>query len=235
MINFEFSSVPGTQMLDEDNDPMLDEFGEPMFDEDAILTNLWEEEAITAGAFVEMFFSSTTYRYHTLDIDLYFQSDFYAPKTFEVTSIERSSDLSVDKCTLKFSNTDKDMAAVLLTHEQTGQEVRVYIGAIGSDLQIVNLEHIFIGKITGWDINEREATITVSGFMSEWTKKTLRIAQASCPWPFGGDECGYSGTAQSCSQSYKNCKLLNNTDNFGGFVYLPKLQEVDIWWGRVPK
>jgi hypothetical protein len=48
-------------------------------------------------------------------------------------------------------------------------------------------------------------------------------------------ECAYLGDETWCDQSYARCVTLGNSDNFGGFRFLPSLMEKDIWWGKVPK
>jgi hypothetical protein len=234
MINFEFSSTPGTQLLDQDGEPLLDQEGEPLFDQDAVMENLWEDEEMIAGTFLDIEFPLITVRYTNLDVDMYFNGNKYETKHFEVTRIQRASGLNVDKCQIRLSNTKWDLAAQFMRENTIGSPVTVYIGAIGADYRIVNLEQLFSGTLKGWNVGYTEAVITGASYMSEWAKHTLRVCQATCPWPIGGDECGYTGSG-NCAQTYSRCKMLGNQTQFGGFVYLPKLQEEQIWWGRTPK
>ena len=122
---------------------------------------------------------------------------------------------------------------MLLSEDQLGSTVTMSIGGINTSYRIYDLVQIFSGELTGWSLTEQKAVFDLSGIMARWNKKTLRIAQASCPWPFKGDECGYSGDG-SCSQQFSNCEALGNYLNYGGFVYLPELQEKKIWWGQNP-
>lgn len=38
-----------------------------------------------------------------------------------------------------------------------------------------------------------------------------------------------------CDHSYERCAQMSNSDNFGGFRWLPFLQDKILWWGRGPK
>lgn len=188
-------------------------------------------EVATIAAFVEMDFS-TTYRFNGSDIDMYFGANKFEKKPMEVPLLQLASDLSVDRCTIRMGNAGRMMSAALQNNDETGSEVIISIGAIGSDHRIIDLEPMFTGELTAWDFDEKWAPMALSGRMARWSKKTLRIAQASCPWPWKGAECGYSGAGADCRQTWSRCNLLGNGNSFGGFVYLSKLQEARIWWGR---
>ena len=101
---------------------------------------------------------------------------------------------------------------------------------------IIAKESLFYGLISDWSIEEEGVWVEVSNELIFWSKETLRKAESSCPWEFKeGIECGYSGGADWCDQSYERCQELGNSDNFGGDRFLPAIEEKDIWWGRSPK
>jgi len=100
---------------------------------------------------------------------------------------------------------------------------------------IIAKQSLFYGLISDWEIREDAVWMEFTNELAFWSKKTLRKADSSCPWEFGATECGYSGDQDWCDQSYERCKELGNTDNFGGFRFLPAIAEKDIWWGRSPK
>ena len=89
------------------------------------------------------------------------------------------------------------------------------------------------GFISSWELSsDNQVRISVKNEAMLWAKKTLRIHSSSCPWVFKGTECGYSGTATWCDRNYARCGELLNTDNYGGFRFLPSIMEKEIWWGR---
>jgi hypothetical protein len=90
----------------------------------------------------------------------------------------------------------------------------------------------FRGLVSTYDLDETDLTVTVVNELILWSKKTLRKCQASCPWPFKGDECGYSGAATWCDQSWTRCTALANTASYGGFRFIRATMEKEIKWGR---
>jgi hypothetical protein len=90
----------------------------------------------------------------------------------------------------------------------------------------------FRGLLADYEIGDDAVTLNLVSWNVLWRKKTLRIAQAGCPWPFKGTECAYAGAETWCDQSYDRCEYLENEDNFGGDPFLPSLEEAQIYWGR---
>jgi len=95
---------------------------------------------------------------------------------------------------------------------------------------------LFSGEIDDWTMTEGRLEITVASQFARWSRKTFRTHSSSCRWlVFKGPECGYSGPETWCDRSYDRCVQLGNQDNFGGFRWLPSLEQKNIWWGQVPK
>jgi len=47
------------------------------------------------------------------------------------------------------------------------------------------------------------------------------------------NQCLYAGGETWCDRTYARCLVLGNTDNFGGFRWLPSIIDKEIWWGRL--
>ena len=232
-----FNTVVGTAgiPLDEDGTPLRDEYGRIIFDENAVLESVYEQEELATGVFIALNFSTPLY-YSSFDIDLYWNGHNFIPGAFNVESINFASDLSTDKSTLALENVTSTMPGIMLNNDELGSDVTIHLGSIKtSDFSIYDVVEIFNGEITGWTLSDvdEKCTFELSGLMARWSKKTLRIAQGSCPWPFGGEECKYTGSlTNDCRQQYSYCKALSNQNNFGGFKFLPDLQEAKIYWGQ---
>lgn len=100
------------------------------------------------------------------------------------------------------------------------------------------------GILSSWELcDDNIAKITVKNELVLWSKKVLRTHTPTCPWVFwsggvavsGHPECRYSGAETWCDQTYDRCLQLSNTDNFGGFRFIPSLIDKEIWWGRSNK
>jgi phage-related protein len=98
--------------------------------------------------------------------------------------------------------------------------------------KIQAVENMFSGMISHWRMTNNVLYLETVNHLVWWNKRTLRQTTGDCRWDFKGTECGYGGGTTSCDRTYANCLTLSNSDNFGGFRFLPSVQELDIWWGR---
>lgn len=111
-----------------------------------------------------------------------------------------------------------------------GTEVTSYTRAIQT---AIHTQEYMRGFVSSWELSsDNKAIISIKNEFVLWQKKALRIQQSSCPWPFRGLECGYSGSEMVCNKTFGKCLALGNNNNFGGFRFLPSIMEKEIWWGR---
>lgn len=188
--------------------------------------------------FLEFLFD-TTQRYTDCDVDLYINTETGGSKSkfetmpFSVGNIGYSAKSSVDKLKIDFQNIDLTMSATFLNEDVLNKWAKVYIAFFdGSNVLILEPIKLFEGLVSTWKLTELKASITIVNEFIFWNKKTLRKHQSSCRWAFKGTECGYSGAETWCDQGYARCVTLNNSDNFGGFRWLPELEEQEIFWGK---
>jgi len=180
--------------------------------------------------------ASTTLRYTDCDIDLYYDGDKFQHFDLSIGSVNFTADMAVDRMQINFANPGLAFSSVLLGEDVLNKPVLVSLACLDADNQIITAPiEVFRGTVTTWNLTETRAVLNVANEFALWRKKTLRQSQSSCPWPFKDDECGYTGAEAWCDQSYDRCAELSNTDNFGGFRFLPDIIEKEIWWGRLPK
>ena len=181
----------------------------------------------------------TVQRYTDCDVDLYINTTVsganykFDSMPFSIANIGYSAKSSVDKLNISIQNVDLMMSATLLNEDVMNKWGKVYVGFYDGDNKII-LEPIkvFEGLVSTWKLTEMKATITLVNEFIFWNKKTLRKHQSSCRWAFKGTECTYSGTGTWCDQGWARCNALNNRDNYGGFRWLPDLEEKKIYWGK---
>lgn len=188
--------------------------------------------------FLELQFD-TTVRYTDADVDLYINttvsgSDYkFETMPFEIGKIGYSAKSSVDKLKIDIQNVDLTMSATLLNEDIMNKWGLVYIGFYDDDNVLISEPiKVFEGLVSTWKLTEMKASITLVNEFIFWNKKVMRKHQGTCRWAFKGTECGYSGIESWCDQSYARCETLNNRDNFGGFRFLPDLEERKIYWGK---
>lgn len=96
---------------------------------------------------------------------------------------------------------------------------------------------LFLGYCDQVDLDVQQAKIEIYNHMIKWKTLTPRRLHApSCEWTFKDTvTCRYAGAETWCDHSWERCLALTNSINFGGFRWLPFLQDKKIYWGRVPK
>ncbi|MEG6551908.1 hypothetical protein V6C53_16890 [Desulfocurvibacter africanus] len=95
---------------------------------------------------------------------------------------------------------------------------------------------LFGGEIDSWELSEGSISCEVLNRYSRWDQKTLRVQAASCPWRFGSPECGHVvQPGENCFKTHKECVGFGNVASFGGFRWLPSLDNKEITWGRTSK
>jgi len=194
-----------------------------------------EDEEATGIVLLDMQFA-TTLRYSNAEIPWYdASSNLYTPAAIDFGAVNYAPSGAVDTMKIGFPNIDLGMSAVVLGQDVIGKTVIVTVVILDTtDFAVVDTFESFRGIVDDWALDEDQVTFDLVNELILWRKETLRTASSSCPWPFKGDECGYSGGETACDRTYNRCTALGNTDNFGGFRFLPSIMEKDIWWGRVP-
>lgn len=204
----------------------------------ASTTAALEAETAKTFWFMDLEFDSGTLRYSDADITLYSGGNAYTPNSFTISNIRMTADMAIDRAQVEIQNTDLVMSGTLLNETAANRTVKIYFGCLNSSNAIIALEEIFQGFITAWGgMTVRTCPLVLGNYFMLWSKRSLRIAQATCPWAFASasdPECGYSGSETKCNKTWTRCGELANTNNFGGFRWLPALEEKKIWWGVVP-
>lgn len=219
-------------------------------------------ETAAMALLVDFEFDTPVYYNWPLDIPVVTGGKRYLPKDMDIRAIPSAGGLAASRVEIDMASVDQTVASLLLSEDAAGTGVLISMAAIGSDYRVVKegagdaalfgseaitfgaeplsfgsgddvVYPLFRGMISTYRLDELNATISCVNELILWSKKTLRKCHDSCPWPFKGTECGYSGAATWCDQSYARCTALGNQNNFGGFRFIKATQEKEIRWGRV--
>ena len=183
---------------------------------------------------------STHYRYTSCEIPLIIDGEKYEPKPFQVENINYSMRNVVDSVVVRVENAEIPLTSVFLDSTPQGSDVIVGLVLLDSDHLLIGATEesvvLFSGIIDAWKLSDIDLEMTVASIFVVWSQVTLSRHPPSCRWRvFGGTECKYVGDENECDRTYVRCTELNNTDNFGGFRWLPSIEKAEIWWGRTPK
>ena len=205
-----------------------------------ILDALSEYELVVVHLF-EFYDGSTNYYYTDADVPIYAETvsgtgyNIYSPRGFTFGSIMYSSSGIVDTCEINLDNLDNLMTSIFLDNAVQDTPAAIYLCVLDSNNDIVGNVALFSGSLDSFELDETQVKITITSIFNKWAQQANGTYSASCRWKvFKGVECQYGGAETTCDRSYERCTELTNTDNFGGFKYLPELEDLKIWWGPTP-
>jgi hypothetical protein len=185
--------------------------------------------------------TTTPMRYTDLDLNTYHGGNLYVSRGMKIGNITSGATVSAEKVEIELDDADQVITAFLLNEDVRNKAASLYFGviartAVGLETQLSrHVQEVWRGFVSGWELaGEADCRITLTHEFVLWNKEPLRTQSSSCQWTFKGTECGYSGEAGWCDKSYNRCKKLSNSDNFGGFRFIPEIAEKEIWWGRNP-
>lgn len=201
-----------------------------------ILDELASEELRPAYLF-SMIISGTTYRYTDCQVPIYFNSQVYDSQELAITNISYSMDTIVDRVNLEIDNLDSAMTALFVGGTPKGSAAQLDRIVLNSDNNVIGNVSVvaFQGEIDKWNLDESILKLTLVSQFVRWQQTTFGPHSASCRWKaFKSTECDYAGASTWCDRTHNRCVALTNSTNFGGYRWLPSLENIDIYWGRLP-
>lgn len=183
---------------------------------------------------------SNVYRYTSLDVPQFFTgtgspSGMFEPRGFQFDSVTYSMGQIVDDAVIRIDNLDQVCTSIFVGGTMQGQPASIYTGVLTASGGNIGSVLFFEGQIDSFELDEQELRLMIGSPFSKWSHKATGKHSSSCRWKvFKGTECQYSGAETICDRSYARCSALGNTAHFGGFRFLPDLENKVLWWGPTP-
>ena len=179
---------------------------------------------------------STAVYYTDLDMDVIWEGNTYLSRGLRFHNTSLNITAAIDRTSFEIDNTGLEFSSLVLSEDTRGRACTIHIAAIDKNGQVRAADTPFVGMLDSITVDNRKAVFDVYSHMILWKRKCpARIHQSSCPWIFkDAATCRYAGAELWCDHSYDRCVALSNSNNFGGFRFLPSLQNKQIWWGRSP-
>lgn len=179
------------------------------------------------------------YKYSTLDIPIHLTasgtttiSGTYLPKGFIFESINSTLSNVMDDATIRIDDLDDVLKSVFVGGSIKGKAASVHIGLIDSNEDVIGTVLLFTGEVDSFTLDESELRLVIGSVFTKWSHQTYNKHSSSCRWKvFKGVECAYGGAETWCDRSYTRCGVLANTANFGGFRWLPSIENKKFQWG----
>ncbi len=173
------------------------------------------------------------------DIPLYLGGRRYSRLGFRYDSASYSTGNIVDKCMVEVDTVDQVLVEAFVSGSPRGGDIGLQLVLLDDDLSIVGDTAfvLFSGEIDSYVLDpDVKISIEMTNIFTRWNQRTLALHSPSCRWKvFKGVECQYVGSETKCDRTYAQCTAYANTDNFGGFRWLPSIEDAVLWWGKVPK
>lgn len=186
---------------------------------------------------LDLFLSSGQVRLTNADVDIFHEGAWYRSRGLDFGAAEYSIGLASDSVDVEIDNTDLLVSQWVQLQEIRGRRYLHRLAVLDAQAQVMGTMVLFDGLIDSASVSRKRGRIKIHNLMIFWQRRIpRRDHSATCPWTFkAADTCRYVGGLTSCDKSWEQCGARGNTINFGGFRWLPSLQDRQIWWGRVPQ
>lgn len=143
---------------------------------------------------VEIELDSGTLYFTDYDADVDFPSvagHTYTTKGFSFDPAKTSLSLEVDSVEITFDNVDRTMSAYLASDDFQGRWLtikKVFTNLLDSSNDAIT---VFSGRMRAPSVDEFDFSVSVVSLLNSLQRKIpVRVFQKTCPWEFGGTECG---------------------------------------------
>lgn len=181
--------------------------------------------------------TSTIVGFNDSSVDIYYDGIHYFPRGMSFDDIQLSSATAIYEMSFKIDDIDHFFLEILGERGNIQPKCEISLGLIDKvTWQLISSSYLFVGYLNKWSVESNYSNITVASDKASWNLQPMAKYSASCRWRvYGGPECKYPAVPGTlCGRTYQDCLSRNNQANFGGFRWLPSLQNKKIWWGTIP-
>jgi hypothetical protein len=169
----------------------------------------------------------------TNDTDLLWDGHRWEARAIDWENMSFGNDQIVTNISFSIDDVDKRLYPFFVLSEPLPYDLHLYLASLDDNYQVQATVMLFRGFIDLWEYDQTVIKVEASSLFNQWSRKTLRMFSGSCRWAeFKGPECQYIGEQTRCDRTYTECHAYGNVANFGGFRWLPRLQNKKINWGK---
>jgi len=200
---------------------------------DPTILDKFRQEEYTFAYLLELAAEDSKYfRFTNWDTPLTYGVEVYYPRAMEISPISYSTSSVVDVLGIRIDDVIQteveSLYIALLGQGHIPLGAKLYLVILDDNYNIpTNGGTLFFqGNVDKWEYSPGEIDLQIASIFIQWNNVTTYKYSASCRWrKFGGAECKYPTPGDLvCDRTYKVCRdVYNNTENFGGFRWLPSL------------
>lgn len=145
---------------------------------------------------------------------------------FDISELSENNTGEVPQWVITLDNRSRVVEAYLTMYDLYLKEHGILGNEVKATLYVVNskdLDNTVPIKTATFELNEPSANSETATFVmsvsNPFTQSVpkRRFIQNFCYWKFKSPECGYTGAAETCDKTLKQCRAYGNNKRFGGF------------------
>lgn len=178
----------------------------------------------------------TLFRLHVTDADVRYYTSYdsdvvFAGKTYSAypiyfDNVTVSVEEAIDSIRITVGNADRVFTDLCETYDGLVRKrlevITTFVGMTLAADSVIEFDG-YISRATFPNAEQCVFEVTNILHLGDIRVPLRSFSQCYCTWDFKDPEtCKYSGATTSCDKYYKTCISLNNFQNFGGFLLIPR-------------
>lgn len=157
--------------------------------------------------------------------DIVFNGYNYIAASIARTEVETNMESEVEETNVTIQNVTREFSSYVANGGRiNGYTCRILIVFRDALDDPLNYAVAFEGEIDGGALDGKSFSFRVRAYNGTYGIKVPRRKYGpNCEYAFKSEWCGYSGPELVCDRTYERCKELNNEENFGGFLGVPRI------------
>jgi phage-related protein len=157
--------------------------------------------------------------------DIVFNGYTYVAAAISRTEVETNMESEVEETNVTIQNVTREFSSYVANGGKINgyfcRILTVFRDALDDPL---NYSVTFEGEIDGGSLDSKSFSFRVRAYNGTYgIKVPRRKCGPNCEYDFKSEWCGYAGAEMVCDRSFERCKALGNSENFGGFLGVPRI------------
>lgn len=189
----------------------------------ALKTALESQEFVQA-LMIDMTVAGREFKFTSWTTPVVYSGSLFVPRGVNLSNISYSSTNIVDSIRIEFDDVDRALYSVFGDQDAGNFPITLTMVVLDSAWKVASSLDIFRGTIDQWNYKPGRLSLVAASIFAQWAQVTTSKFSGSCRWKvFKGEYCKYAKQGTKCDRTYAQCESYDNSNNFGGFRWLPSL------------
>lgn len=157
--------------------------------------------------------------------DIVFNGLVYQAASISRTDVEANMESKLEEVSITLPNVNREFSAYVANGGRiNGYTCRVLTVMRDALDDPLNYAITFQGELDGAIANSKTFSFRVRSYNGSFNIKVPRRKYSPfCELDFKGEWCKYAGNETLCDRTLTRCTELNNSENYGGFLGVPRI------------